>query len=336
MFKMIGGDGLEYGPATADEVRGWILEHRANGQTKIRSADSEEWRPIEAIPEFAEALAEAYPQVDVHRQSSPPPLPDAPTPAEFEPIPAPPAARDIGVVDCLGRGWAVLGSSPVLMIGAAGLVWLILTATALATCVGGVVSLVLGGPLNAGLMLLYLRRMRGEPVGLGTVFSTFGPAFLPLMLVWVVTQVASHVGLVFCLLPGLFLKVIWVFGLTLAVDRGLLFWPALETSRRAVMTWPLLLKVSSLLLVAYLPLIVFEGFATWRMMDFMLETMGPIGTWRIDSLLGKAEEFGRFATRIAIEEQLVLLLNLPFAYAALMCAYERIFSAKPQPGANRD
>ncbi|MCZ7636450.1 MAG: DUF4339 domain-containing protein [Verrucomicrobia bacterium] len=35
MFKMIGGDGREYGPVTADQLREWILDHRANGQTMV-------------------------------------------------------------------------------------------------------------------------------------------------------------------------------------------------------------------------------------------------------------------------------------------------------------
>jgi hypothetical protein len=35
MYKIIGADGKEYGPITADQLRAWIVEGRANAQTKV-------------------------------------------------------------------------------------------------------------------------------------------------------------------------------------------------------------------------------------------------------------------------------------------------------------
>ena len=36
MYTIVGADGREYGPATADQVRRWIAEGRANAQTRVR------------------------------------------------------------------------------------------------------------------------------------------------------------------------------------------------------------------------------------------------------------------------------------------------------------
>ena len=36
MFTIIGGDGREYGPATADQVRAWINGGRANLDTRAK------------------------------------------------------------------------------------------------------------------------------------------------------------------------------------------------------------------------------------------------------------------------------------------------------------
>jgi uncharacterized RDD family membrane protein YckC len=52
MFTIIGGDGQEYGPATVDQVRGWLSAGRANLRTKARALGSEEWRQLGDFPEF--------------------------------------------------------------------------------------------------------------------------------------------------------------------------------------------------------------------------------------------------------------------------------------------
>ena len=42
MYYILGGDGKEYGPASADQIREWIRERRANAQTRIRAENSTE------------------------------------------------------------------------------------------------------------------------------------------------------------------------------------------------------------------------------------------------------------------------------------------------------
>ena len=57
MYRIIGMDGREYGPITADQLRAWIAEGRANGQTQARAEGAAEWKPLTEFLEFAQALA---------------------------------------------------------------------------------------------------------------------------------------------------------------------------------------------------------------------------------------------------------------------------------------
>jgi hypothetical protein len=68
MYKILGGDQKEYGPVTADQVRQWIAEQRADGRTQVM-VEGGSWQPLSSLPEFAEALAAAG--------ASPPPPPAA-------------------------------------------------------------------------------------------------------------------------------------------------------------------------------------------------------------------------------------------------------------------
>jgi hypothetical protein len=57
MYKIIGADGREYGPISAEVVRRWIAEGRANGDTKILSEGSTIWITISQVPELMTAPA---------------------------------------------------------------------------------------------------------------------------------------------------------------------------------------------------------------------------------------------------------------------------------------
>lgn len=52
MFTIIGGDGKEYGPVSADQIRAWIAAGRANLDTQARAAGSGEWRRLGDYPEI--------------------------------------------------------------------------------------------------------------------------------------------------------------------------------------------------------------------------------------------------------------------------------------------
>ena len=54
MYRIIGADGRQYGPATADQVRQWFAEGRATAQT-MAQVDGGQWQPLGTFPEFAGA-----------------------------------------------------------------------------------------------------------------------------------------------------------------------------------------------------------------------------------------------------------------------------------------
>jgi hypothetical protein len=59
MYKIIGADQKEYGPITAEQLRQWIAEGRANAQTMIQAEGQTDWRPLSSFPEFAAILPAA-------------------------------------------------------------------------------------------------------------------------------------------------------------------------------------------------------------------------------------------------------------------------------------
>jgi hypothetical protein len=76
MFKIRGVDGKDYGPVSADVVREWIRQRRANAQTLVQAEGAADWKPLGALPEFAGALAaSAAPQPGAGTAPVPPSLP---------------------------------------------------------------------------------------------------------------------------------------------------------------------------------------------------------------------------------------------------------------------
>ena len=55
MYKILGADQKEYGPVSADEIRTWIEQGRANGQT-LAQMEGGAWKLLSTFPEFAQAL----------------------------------------------------------------------------------------------------------------------------------------------------------------------------------------------------------------------------------------------------------------------------------------
>ncbi|MBU6411732.1 MAG: DUF4339 domain-containing protein [Verrucomicrobiota bacterium] len=60
-YFIIGGDGKQYGPVTADELRKWVAEGRLNAQSQAKGEGDAEWRPLSAVPELADVFAPSLP-----------------------------------------------------------------------------------------------------------------------------------------------------------------------------------------------------------------------------------------------------------------------------------
>jgi hypothetical protein len=53
MFKIIGADGKQYGPVSADQISQWLAEGRARPETLAQAEGSADWKPLGQFPEFA-------------------------------------------------------------------------------------------------------------------------------------------------------------------------------------------------------------------------------------------------------------------------------------------
>lgn len=53
MYRIIGADGKEYGPVTAEQLRQWITEGRANADTRVLPEGMSDWKRAADIPEFS-------------------------------------------------------------------------------------------------------------------------------------------------------------------------------------------------------------------------------------------------------------------------------------------
>ncbi len=97
-----------------------------------------------------------------------------------------------------------------------------------------VLGVLLWGPLIWGLYLYFLKRIRGERVRAEIAFAGFSTSLLQLVLAGLVSDILELVGLAFCLLPGIYLSVAWLFTLPLVIDKRLDFWPAMRLSLKAI------------------------------------------------------------------------------------------------------
>ena len=53
MYRIIGADQREYGPVSADQIRQWFKEGRANGSTLVQAEGVPGWKPLATYPEFS-------------------------------------------------------------------------------------------------------------------------------------------------------------------------------------------------------------------------------------------------------------------------------------------
>jgi uncharacterized membrane protein len=170
----------------------------------------------------------------------------------------------IDVGSCLGRGWELVKSNFWISIGVVVLIYVCLIAASVIPCVGGIIQLVIQGPLMGGMYLFFLKLVRQQEATVGDAFSGFSLAFLQLFLVALVSGVLTGI----CMLPGLatiiassvakvdvpvplivlafavgavpavYLTICWLFSMPLVIDKRMEFWPAMELSRKVVsMHW---------------------------------------------------------------------------------------------------
>jgi hypothetical protein len=82
MFKIIGADGKQYGPVTAEQIRQWLAEGRARPETLAQAEGTTDWKPLGQFPDFAATAPAGVVPPPVAPSTPPvPPSPPAVCPA---------------------------------------------------------------------------------------------------------------------------------------------------------------------------------------------------------------------------------------------------------------
>lgn len=318
-YKIIGGDGRQYGPVTANELNQWIAEGRLNAQSLVQSEGTPEWKPLGSFSDFADAL---------NPLAAPPRIvaPANPTAWSNEILTREPELR---LGECLRSGFNFFAANPGFVIGAVTLTWLLNGVLMFFPFIGGILHLILGGVLTGGLYLACLRRMRGEHASVGSIFDGFKLCFVQLMLAGAITKLLSQFAVLLCVLPGIYLFVAWIFALPLVADKRLEFWSAMEVSRKMVtrVWFPIFL----LLALAFLPFIATQFLGGLNIWSYLWETFRDasfdLPRW-FSTMKQHFVPLTKLMLTWGIIGQGALLVSLFFAVGALMRAYENLFGER--------
>ena len=283
---------------SVEQVRLWLIAGRASLVTRARKSGEEAWRPL---GDFAEFSPYASPE--------PPPLeesvmPTGPIDAKAYADALIARAAPLDPLECFDRSWRLLKANFWPLVGMTLLV--ILTSWVLSTLAGhlprprfyfgeiqvfgpeNLVNVFLGTAFTGGLYYYYLKKLRGHPTQISDAFHGFTVAFLPLLLLGIVSSVFITFGLICFLLPGIYLAVAYSFAQLLIVDKQLPFGQAMSISRRVISAqW-------------------------WRMFGLLL-------------LAGLVAALGLIGFVVGI------LVTLPIAFGAVVCAYEALCNPPRRP-----
>jgi uncharacterized membrane protein len=215
MYTIIGGDGKEYGPVSAEQVRSWVAGGRANMETKVKEAGGDTWKTVADFPDII-----------------------SPSSAFAVPLGGAGILQEVAkldIISCYERSWTLLKDNFWAFVGAT-IVTSVCYAVLLALRHYGLIILmpILGVPLGGGLYYYFLRKVRGLPTTVGDLFLGFTKPFLSLAIAGLLMAILLAVGFCCLVLPFVYLAVSYKFTQLLVVDKGLGFWEAMETSRKII------------------------------------------------------------------------------------------------------
>lgn len=134
----------------------------------------------------------------------------------------------------LKRGWELFKAEPailviytVLVVGLSGGV------SFLFEDFSTIFSLLVGPALTAGYYLLGNRISRDDNIEFSDSFEGF-KFWFPVVVVSLITGLFTIVGLIFLILPGIYLGVAYSFAMPLVIFGGFEFWTAMELSRKLI------------------------------------------------------------------------------------------------------
>ena len=206
-YLVIGPDGKEFGPVDLAGIQQWIREGRVLKGTYLRKNGGPAVA-AESLPELAETFA--------------PPPPAAPTPPIATVVPIQTEFKSWGFI---GQAWDLFKPHWVIFC----VMFLILGIVGAIPYVGPCLSLIIGTTLMVGINRAVLGLLAGRTPTVEMMFSgfdRFGQAFLA----GVVISMLVCVGLVFLIVPGIYLAIMWSFTNLVIAETNQDFWTAMQTS----------------------------------------------------------------------------------------------------------
>jgi hypothetical protein len=101
--------------------------------------------------------------------------------------------------------------------------------------IGQAASIVVNPPLAAGLIFVAEKIRKGEPYTFNTFFDGFNSNYLGnLIVISLITSAFVVIGLIFCILPGIFLAISYSIAVPMMLFIKSEFWDAMEASRKVV------------------------------------------------------------------------------------------------------
>jgi uncharacterized membrane protein len=319
MYRILGSDGNEYGPVSTEQLGQWIRERRVNGETRVQGEDGV-WRLLREVPELVVLL---QPPIVV------PPL--IPAPMEANSVPSDfDGDYELDIVACLTTAWRLFQQQFSTLFGPTMMYLLICFGLGIFGALPyigplfSLCSMVIGGPLMAGLYVVYLRVIRGETPPLGSVFDGFRKMFGHLFLGQWVAGILAFVPL----LAGI-LVLFFSVGLTVIMGlvKGSASWPAFEVLAPGLALFLLGVPVSIFLTVNWmfsLPMILDQRLDFWTAMKRSGRQVRR-HWWSCLALL-VVMSILNFAGALCCLVGLVV--TMPISMLVLMCAYETVIHGR--------
>lgn len=309
-YDMIGGNGNSYGPVSADQIRRWISEKRANAGTHIRLSGLVEWGPISSFSEFDSSFPELHPTQESELTED--------VEAEIPP-PATPASLPFTVGGCLGGGRDLLNRNFMPIAGGCLAVWMVNMALNFIPLLGGFAVLFLIGPLYGALFRMVLDRKRGQETTFFQAWSGLQAQVPTLIVAGALAAILTALGYLL-LVPGLYLTIAWSFGFLFIIDQKTDAWTGLENSRRTITAS--FQGVALLLIICFMPLLIVSLYGGIQLAGEVMKIIntGPITSETLKLL---ANKIGPMALIIEV----VRLLVMPLATCVIVEAYERLIGS---------
>ena len=319
MYRILGSDGNEYGPVSTEQLGQWIRERRVNGETRVQGEDGV-WRLLREVPELVVLL---QPPIVV------PPL--IPAPMEANSVPSDfDGDYELDIVACLTTAWRLFQQQFSTLFGPTMMYLLICFGLGIFGALPyigplfSLCSMVIGGPLMAGLYVVYLRVIRGETPPLGSVFDGFRKMFGHLFLGQWVAGILAFVPL----LAGI-LVLFFSVGLTVIMGlvKGSASWPTFEVLAPGLALFLLGVPVSIFLSVNWmfsLPMILDQRLDFWTAMKRSGRQVRR-HWWSCLALL-VVMSILNFAGALCCLVGLVV--TMPISMLVLMCAYETVIHGR--------